>query len=70
MKFIKLKEQIVSVDSIQKVESPRKFGTGIEWSIRTLLNSAEPVINSVYSSELEARSEYERIAKQLCADKD
>lgn len=71
--FIKLKEQVVSIDSIVKVDAPRKYGTGIEWTIRTLLDSkkaAEPVINSTFTSETEAKSEYERIVKQLCADKE
>lgn len=69
--FIKLKDQIVKKDSILKVDAPRKYGVGIEWTIRTLMESKdEPVINSVYSSEEEAKSDYDRIVKQLCADKD
>jgi len=68
--FLKLKEQVVSVDSIIKVDAPRK-SAGIEWTIRTLLNSKdEPIINSSYTTEEEAKSEYDRIVKQLCANKD
>ena len=39
-KFIKLKDQIVSTDSIVKVEAPIRT-TGIEWRIRTLLDSGK-----------------------------
>ena len=72
MNFIQLKEQTVSVDSIVKVDAPRKVGTGIEWYIRTMLDSTkspETFLNSYYSTEEEASKDYERIVKQLCNDK-
>lgn len=71
MRFIKLKEKIVSVDSIVTVDTPRKYGA-IEWGIRTVLDStksSEGVINSVYTTEEEAKQEYSRIVEQLCSDK-
>lgn len=70
MNFLKLKEQIVAVDNIVKVDSPRKVGP-VSWQIRTLLNNvSEPIVTSIYSSEDEAKREYERIVLQLCADKE
>ena len=72
MKFIKLKEQIVNADSIIKVDYPKKVSAGIEWSIRTLLDTTktqESLIYSTYTSEATAVSEYERIVNQLCSDK-
>lgn len=71
-KFIKLKDQVVSVDSIVKVEAPIRT-TGIEWRMRTLLDSGktlEHLITSFYSTKEEAQKEYDRIVAQLCADKE
>ena len=69
--FIKLKEQLVSVDSIIRIDEPKKSGD-IDWVIKTILDSTKTqssVINSMYSSETEARQDYNRIVAQLCADK-
>lgn len=71
MKFIQLKDQVVSTASIVKVDQPRK-SQGIEWYIRTVLDNTrtpENFIQSFYSTEAEARSEYTRIVSQLCSDK-
>lgn len=71
MKFIKLKEQLVSIDSIVKVDKPRPT-SGIEWYIRTLLDNTktqECFITSQYNSKEEADNAYNRIVEQLCADK-
>lgn len=70
MKFIKLKERIVSVDSIIKIEQP--VPSGVNWQIRTVLDTAktqEPVMFSMYNTEDEAKNEYSRIVEQLCSNK-
>lgn len=69
--FIQLKDQVVNKDTIVKVDKPRK-SAGVEWYIRTILDSTktpENFISTFYNSEEEAKSEYERIAKQLCENK-
>lgn len=71
-KFIKLKDQVVAMDSIIKVEAPIKT-TGIEWRMRTILDSGktlEHLITSFYSTKEEAEKDYNRIVAQLCADKE
>lgn len=71
MKFIKLKDQIVNADTIVKVDCPRKTA-GLEWYIRTLFDTTkteEVFVNSLYNTEEEAKSEYNRIVEQLCSDK-
>ena len=67
-KFIQLKEQIVNVNSIVKVDQPRS-ATGVDWYIRTVLDTAttqEPYIQSFYQTEDDARKAYSKIMEQLC----
>lgn len=70
MRFIELKDKVVSTDSIIKVEQPKL--SGVNWQIRTVLDATktqEPVIFSMYNSEDEAKNEYSRIVEQLCSNK-
>lgn len=67
-KFIQLKDQIVNINSIVKVDQPRS-ASGVDWYIRTVLDTAttqEPYIQSFYTSEQEARTAYTKIMEQLC----
>lgn len=67
-KFIQLKDQIVNVNSIVKVDQPRST-SGVDWFIRTVLDTAttqEPYIQSFYSNEQDARTAYSKIMEQLC----
>lgn len=69
-KFIRLKEQIVNVNTIIKVDQPRSTGSGVDWYIRTLIDSTvspENYIQSFYSSEQEAKEAYNKIIEQLCS---
>lgn len=67
-KFIKLKEQVLNVDTIVKVDQPRAT-QGVEWYVRLLLNpttTQETFVNNFYSSQEEAVQAYDKIVKQLC----
>lgn len=67
-KFIQLKDQIVNVNSIIRVDQPRS-ASGIDWYIRTVLDTAstqEPYIQSFYQSEQDAKNAYSKIMEQLC----
>ena len=69
-KFIKLKDQIVNVNTIIKVDQPRATASGVDWYIRTLIDatvSPENYIQSFYSSEQEAKEAYNKIIEQLCS---
>ena len=67
-KFIKLKEQVLNVDTIVKVDQPRAT-QGVEWYVRLLLNpttTQETFVNNFYGSQEEAVQAYDKIVKQLC----
>ena len=69
-KFIRLKEQIVNVNTIIKVDQPRPTASGVDWYIRTLIDatvSPENSIQSFYTSEQEAKDAYSKILEQLCS---
>lgn len=69
-KFIKLKNQIVNVNTIIKVEEPRSTASGIDWYIRTLIDTTvcpENYIQSFYGSEQEAKEAYSKITEELCS---
>lgn len=68
--FIKLKDQVINADSIIEIEKPKM--NGIDWWIRTSLDlskTKKETINMSFSSEQEAKAEYDRIVAQLCSDK-
>lgn len=70
-RFIQFPEQVVAIDSIVKVDRPRKT-TDIDWTIRTVLNSSctnELTFLSSYTSEEKAKDAYSKIVQQLCSDK-
>ena len=68
--FLKLKDQVVNTKNVVRIDQPKK-SAGIEWFITTIMEMGgqESVVNSMYGTEQEAKSDYDRIVAQLCSEK-